>query len=203
MGDNIILRCASAFAVAALAAMVKSLPILAVAVLVVSLEVPAFAEKPDKPPGGSDKIQAEIDALTFGDGDLGGLEGADTECNLLAENAGFPGEFVAWLSTASVDALDWLAGSNGPWFNTNGGMVAATRCGSRYYGRWRSYRGWSRARWFTSETGYERRGQNQNEGRRKRQTHQDGDAVQCVGRAIAPKHGSNSCGLGGSTVVMV
>ncbi len=43
--------------------MLKSLPILAVTVVVASLAVPAFAEKPDKPPGGSDKIQAEIDAL--------------------------------------------------------------------------------------------------------------------------------------------
>ena len=63
---------------------------------------------------------------TTSDGDLGGLDGADTECNVLAENAGLPGEFVAWLSTASVDAVDRLAGSNGPWFSTGGEMVAAS-----------------------------------------------------------------------------
>ena len=63
---------------------------------------------------------------TLSDGDLGGLEGADMECNVLAEIAGLPGEFVAWLSTASVDAVERLTGYDGPWFNTNGGFVAAS-----------------------------------------------------------------------------
>ncbi len=63
---------------------------------------------------------------TLSEGDLGGLEGADMECNVLAENAGLPGEFVAWLSTASVDAVERLTGYDGPWFNTNGGLVAAS-----------------------------------------------------------------------------
>ena len=63
---------------------------------------------------------------TLSDGDLGGLEGADTQCNVLAANVGLPGEFVAWLSTDSVNAVDRLAGSDGPWFNTNGEMVATS-----------------------------------------------------------------------------
>ena len=63
---------------------------------------------------------------TFGDGDLGGLEGADAECNFLAGTASQPGEFVAWLSTSSIDAVDRLAGSDGPWFSTDGKMVATS-----------------------------------------------------------------------------
>ncbi len=47
-----------------------------------------------------------------------------------------------------------------------------------------------------SVTDEERRGQDQNEWRRDRQARHDGDTVQCVDRAFAPKHGSNSCGLG-------
>lgn len=47
-----------------------------------------------------------------------------------------------------------------------------------------------------SETGNERRCQDQNEGRRDRQTRYNGDEVQCVDRAFAPKHGPVSCGFG-------
>lgn len=42
----------------------------------------------------------------------------------------------------------------------------------------------------------ERRSQNQNERRRDHQTRDDGEAVQCVDCALAPKHGSNSRRLG-------
>ncbi len=57
-------------------------------------------------------------------------------------------------------------------------------------------RGAERSAELLSVTDQERRGQDQNEWRRDRQARQDGDTVQCVNCALAPKHGSNSCGLG-------
>ena len=38
-------------------------------------------------------------------GNLGGLAGADAICNGLAQNAGLPGEYMAWLSTADVSPI--------------------------------------------------------------------------------------------------
>jgi hypothetical protein len=56
-------------------------------------------------------------------GDLGGLEGADEICNVRASEAGLPGTFVAFLSTASVDAVDRLAGARG-WVRPDGAPFA-------------------------------------------------------------------------------
>ncbi len=50
---------------------------------------------------------------TTHDGDLGGLDGADVICNTRASAAGLPGTYVAWLSTASVDAVDRLGSARG------------------------------------------------------------------------------------------
>ncbi len=59
-----------------------------------------------------------------GDGaNLGGLEGADRQCTILAEAAGVTGKtWRAYLSTSTVDARDRIG--NGPWFNANGVMIA-------------------------------------------------------------------------------
>lgn len=59
-----------------------------------------------------------------GDGaKLGGLEGADRQCLILAEAAGITGKtWRAYLSTTAVDARDRIG--NGPWFNANGVMIA-------------------------------------------------------------------------------
>lgn len=58
-------------------------------------------------------------------GELGGLEGADRLCNDLAEAAGLPREFVAWLSTPEVDAIDRLGNASG-WVRTDGRPFAAS-----------------------------------------------------------------------------
>ena len=71
------------------------------------------------------RVKFVFASSTISDGDLGGLGGADTECNALAANAGLSGEFVAWLSTNSLNAVDRMAGSVGPWLNTAGQMVAS------------------------------------------------------------------------------
>ncbi len=57
-------------------------------------------------------------------GNLGGLDGADTHCQSLAEAAGIGGKtWRAYLSTSAVDARDRIG--DGPWYNTAGVMIAA------------------------------------------------------------------------------
>jgi hypothetical protein len=55
--------------------------------------------------------------------DLGGLEGADSHCQTLAEAAG-AGEMTwrAYLSTQSEDARDRIG--TGPWYNADGVLIA-------------------------------------------------------------------------------
>jgi hypothetical protein len=78
---------------------------------------------------------AQDDGMTFfltskgpGDGaNLGGLEGADAHCQMLAESAGAGGKtWRAYLSTtggdAPVNARDRIG--DGPWYNANGVKVA-------------------------------------------------------------------------------
>ncbi len=55
--------------------------------------------------------------------DLGGLEGADRQCGVLAAAVGAgEKEWRAYLSTSEVNARDRIG--SGPWFNVNGVMVA-------------------------------------------------------------------------------
>jgi hypothetical protein len=60
-----------------------------------------------------------------GDGaNLGGLEGADAHCAMLAENAGVTGkEWRAYLSSSEEDARDRIG--SGPWHNSEGVQIAA------------------------------------------------------------------------------
>jgi hypothetical protein len=57
-------------------------------------------------------------------GNMNGLAGADALC-ATAANGHLPGQFVAWLSTTTVDARDRLAGSRG-WERVDGQPVADT-----------------------------------------------------------------------------
>ena len=55
--------------------------------------------------------------------DLGGLEGADRQCSVLAAAVGAgEKEWRAYLSTGDVNARDRIG--SGPWFNVNGVVVA-------------------------------------------------------------------------------
>lgn len=47
------------------------------------------------------------------------VEDADLLCNALAQDAGLPGEYVAWLSTSKLAAIDRLAGARG-WVRPDG-----------------------------------------------------------------------------------
>jgi hypothetical protein len=54
---------------------------------------------------------------------LGGLEGADAQCQKLAEAAGSSGKtWHAYLSTSDTDAKDRIG--SGPWFNAKGEKIA-------------------------------------------------------------------------------
>lgn len=54
---------------------------------------------------------------------LGGLEGADAQCQKLAEAAGVTGKtWHAYLSTSTVDAKDRIGA--GPWYNAKGQKIA-------------------------------------------------------------------------------
>lgn len=56
-------------------------------------------------------------------GNLGGLEGADAHCTVLAEAVGVTGKnWAAYLSSSAQNARDRIG--TGPWMNANGDVVA-------------------------------------------------------------------------------
>jgi hypothetical protein len=55
-------------------------------------------------------------SATYYGADIGGLTGADTLCATAASLAGICGNFVAYLSTDSINAIDRIA-TGGPWYN--------------------------------------------------------------------------------------
>jgi hypothetical protein len=59
-----------------------------------------------------------VTSSTVVPGRLGGIEGADQECQRLAEKAGLPGVYLAWLSTTGVDARERVG--EGGWVRTDG-----------------------------------------------------------------------------------
>jgi hypothetical protein len=63
-----------------------------------------------------------VTSSTVVPGMLGGIEGGDTECQRLADNAGLPGTYMAWLSTGTspsdVNARDRVG--EGGWIRTDG-----------------------------------------------------------------------------------
>ena len=86
--------------------------------------------------GGADGPGPALDALTgvnvvfttssvHAPRDLGGLPGADEICTARAGEAGLPGTYVAWLSTAGTSAPSRLAGARG-WVRPDGRPVFDT-----------------------------------------------------------------------------
>src|SRR5687768_8687959 len=65
-----------------------------------------------------------ITSVGLGKGaNLGGLDGADAHCGMLAEAAGVTGKtWRAYLSTSTVDARDRIG--SGPWYNAKGEKIA-------------------------------------------------------------------------------
>jgi hypothetical protein len=100
----------------------------------VRAEVDAHASRPsDGSPGNdaavsfSDAAQAArvvfISSATF-TGDLGGLDGADAQCQRLASDAHLTGTFKAWLSDSKTWAASRLTHGAGPYVLVNGIVVA-------------------------------------------------------------------------------
>ena len=58
-------------------------------------------------------------------GNLGGLTGADAICNDLAEEAGLPGTYLAWLSDSSDTPLTQFTQATVPYRRVDGTQVAA------------------------------------------------------------------------------
>jgi hypothetical protein len=73
--------------------------------------VPIDAGRPPEPEPKPLHVFVSSTTMT---GNLGGVEGADARCNMLAQGAGLKGKYYAWLSTAGVNALDRTKG-DGPW----------------------------------------------------------------------------------------
>ena len=70
---------------------------------------------------------AFVTSLASYSGNLGGLEGADEQCQSLATAAGLPqNTYKAWLSTSSVNAIDRLGSGRG-WVRVDGKPFADTR----------------------------------------------------------------------------
>jgi len=98
--------------------------------LILTVSIALFALAAQSMPS----IMAQSENMSFfltsrgpGDGaNLGGLDGADAHCAMLAEEAGVTGKtWRAYLSTTEpngVDARDRIG--DGPWYNANGVMVA-------------------------------------------------------------------------------
>jgi len=56
-------------------------------------------------------------------GSLGGLEGADAICQLHADAAGLKGEYIAFLSTSTTNAVQRLTPTLGPYVLVDGSIV--------------------------------------------------------------------------------
>jgi hypothetical protein len=64
-----------------------------------------------------------VTSVTY-DGNLGGLAGADANCQALADAAGLGGTYKAWLSDSSTDARDRLTHATVPYVRTDGASIA-------------------------------------------------------------------------------
>ena len=80
---------------------------------------------PSATPTVSSRKRVFVTSTTYS-GALGGLEAGDAFCQSNAAEHGLTGHYRAWLSAGTTDAFDWITGS-GPWVNTAGATVFATK----------------------------------------------------------------------------
>ena len=79
--------------------------------------------------------QCEVEALRvfvtseMYDGNLGGLAGADAKCQALADAAGLPGTYMAWISTAEGSPSTRFTQSTQPYLRIDGVQVAPNWAG--------------------------------------------------------------------------
>ena len=71
-------------------------------------------------------LEARIAFVTSSlyNGDMGGLLGADAQCNLRAQSAGLPGTYMAWLSTDQATPATRFVQSSVPYYKVNGIKIA-------------------------------------------------------------------------------
>ena len=71
------------------------------------LAVPAEEIATESRPTGQEIVQVFVTSSDFeSNGNLGGLDGGDDQCNAAASSGGLSGNWTAWLSDSSADALD-------------------------------------------------------------------------------------------------
>ena len=85
--------------------------------------VPTITPTPTPTPTPSYK-RVFVSSNTY-DGNLGGLDGADTKCQALADSASLGGTWKAWLSSGSISASSRLSHSAIPYKLVNGVTVIA------------------------------------------------------------------------------
>jgi len=103
-----------------------------IASVVAALTLVASTGRAQQPPPQSPNMTFFVTSVGLGKGaDLGGLEGADLQCQALAQNAGAGGK--AWRAYLSTQAVDGATAVNardrigrGPWQNFKGEVVAQT-----------------------------------------------------------------------------
>jgi hypothetical protein len=92
-------------------------------------------DAPLEVPGSPSENRAFVTSGTFST-NLGGLAGADAKCQQAAESVGFPGRFVALLSTSTSSGFDRLGNARG-WIRVDGRPLGDTKAdlvaGKIYY----------------------------------------------------------------------
>jgi hypothetical protein len=75
----------------------------------------------DAEPDGAPAARAIVfvTSTTMRPAEIGSTTQADLHCTSLANAQGLPGEFVAWVSSSTSNAIDRLDASRGPWFLTD------------------------------------------------------------------------------------
>jgi hypothetical protein len=80
-------------------------------------------KKPRKRCGAGGACRVIVSSTVFG-GKIGGLAGADFLCQDLAESAGLPGTYKAWLSDSTASPSTRFVRSKGPYVLVNGKRIA-------------------------------------------------------------------------------
>jgi len=75
--------------------------------------------------GCDDHTVAFVSSIAYTGGDFGGLAGADAECQTLADAAGLPGTYLAWLSDTTAAVTDRFSHSVMPYQRVDGMQIAA------------------------------------------------------------------------------
>jgi hypothetical protein len=80
----------------------------------------AVAQEPAQP--SSDVVRVFVSSMGYSGKSLGGLDGADAECQQLADDASLGGTWTAWLSDDNTDAIDRIV--DGRYELVDGTLVA-------------------------------------------------------------------------------